>query len=140
MKNVLIILFVITIINGAFAQDFYNVKYVKNYDGDTITVNLRCSTPIFCQNIPIRIKNIDTPEIRTKSYCEKSLAFKAKNTVWSLLSNRILTLRNCHRGKYFRLVCVVEADYKNIGEYLLKHKLARYYNGKTKSKKKWCKD
>ena len=59
-------------------QDFYDVKIVSVYDGDTFKVNLPCNFPIFCRNISVRVKNIDTPELKTQNKCEKAAAKRAK--------------------------------------------------------------
>ena len=64
------------------SNDFTNSKYIKNYDGDTVTFDLsNCNRLVFCNNILVRIANIDTPEIRSKNKCEKDLALFAKNLV-----------------------------------------------------------
>jgi micrococcal nuclease len=57
------------------------VSFVKNYDGDTITVNIPGQHPVFGNEISVRIKGIDTPEIRSKSSCEKEKSRIAKRLV-----------------------------------------------------------
>ena len=59
-------LFLLT--KATYANNFYNVEYIKNYDGDTITFDLGylCSHDIFCKNISIRVDGVDTPEIKTR--------------------------------------------------------------------------
>ena len=46
---------------------FRCVEYVRNYDGDTITVNIPNTPPIIGIKMPIRISGIDTPEIKGKT-------------------------------------------------------------------------
>ena len=49
------------------------VRFVKNYDGDTITVDLKGQHPLFGDNISVRIAGIDTPEIKGKCAQEKEV-------------------------------------------------------------------
>lgn len=120
--------------------NFENVELVRVYDGDTIYVNIPNIHPFFGVNIPIRIWDIDTPEIRTKNTCEKEKAKLAKEYVEKILQNALtINLKNAVRGKYFRIVAQVWADDKNISEELINLKLAYKYDGGTKPKIDWCK-
>ena len=113
-----------------------NAIYKRNYDGDTLTVNIPAWPSIIGKKIPIRINGIDAPEIRSKSKETKKLAKEAKKTVQRLLKNtKSLELRNMKRGKYFRIVADVYADKVNVAKFLLKNKLAVPYNGGTKKHK-----
>ena len=121
------------------ATRFNCVKYVKNYDGDTVTVNIPGLHPIVGKKISVRVNGIDTPEKRTKDKCEKKLSRTAQKLTQSLLKNaKRIDLINVQRGKYFRIVADVIADGKNIGDILIKNKLAYEYHGKTKTKMDWC--
>ena len=60
---------------------FSSVEYLKNYDGDTVTVNLKGHHPLFGEAISIRVLGVDTPDRRTKNKCEKTLALRAKRFV-----------------------------------------------------------
>lgn len=121
-----------------FAESNYgNVKaqYIRNYDGDTITVNIPDCPDIIGKNITVRIKGIDTPEIKGKSEKEKQLARTAKRMVNSLLKNtKSIELKNIQRDKYFRILADVYYDGKNLSEILIKNKLAVPYDGGTKTK------
>ena len=48
----------------AQAEDFPDVQYVRAYDADTITVNLKDLPPVFGEELGIRVAGIDAPEIR----------------------------------------------------------------------------
>jgi endonuclease YncB( thermonuclease family) len=117
------------------------VKFIKNYDGDTLTVNIPGVHPLLGKKIRIRVNGIDTPEIRGRSACEKKKARLAKKLAYSLLSKaKRIDLLNVKRGKYFRIVADVFIDQKkNLAQVLLKNKLAYRYNGKRKPKVNWCK-
>lgn len=118
---------------------FRCVKYVRNYDGDTITFNIQNVHPLLGNKISIRVNGIDTPELRTKNKCEKEKALKAKMVVQTILkpANRI-DLVNIKRGKYFRIVADVIVDGKSISKILIKNKLAVKYDGGKKNKIDWC--
>lgn len=139
MKKLLCIVFLL-IAPYLFAENFYKVKLASVYDGDTFRVYLSCRYPLFCKSIPIRIAGIDAPEIRASNACEKTSAYKAKNETKKLLTGGTIFLRNCKRGKYFRLVCNVAVRVKegtkqieiDVAQVLLAKKLAVEYDGGTK--------
>ena len=53
--------------------DIEVVRVVSVYDGDTLRVDLSCSQPLFCDNVSVRIRGIDTPEIRGKCDYEEDV-------------------------------------------------------------------
>ena len=118
------------------------VKYLYNYDGDTITFNINGVHPIIGEKISIRLAGVDTPELNSKKSdsCEIEFAKKAKNFVADILnkSNRI-DLTNIKRGKYFRIVADVLVDGKSLSKMLLINNLGIPYHGKSKKMINWCK-
>lgn len=122
------------------ARDYMaKATYISNYDGDTVKVDIPGFPPIIGKSINIRIRGIDTPEIRGKCLKEKSKAKKAKKRVHELLVNaKHILLQQMGRGKYFRIVAVIVADGVNIGKTLTKEKLAVSYFGGKKTAQ-WCK-
>jgi micrococcal nuclease len=120
--------------------DFTNVTYIRNYDADTVTFDIKGLPPLFGSNISVRVGGIDTPEIRTKNKCEKGLAIQGKLFVAGQLgSAKKITLRNPQRGKYFRIVADIHYDGKDLKTELLKRSLGYPYDGGTKMKVNWCK-
>ena len=118
--------------------NFTKVRFIKNYDGDTITVDLQGQHPLFGDDIPVRIAGIDTPEIRGKCAQEKELAREAKTVVEEVLKKaRRITLKNVQRGKYFRILADVQADKQNVADILIEKGLAVRYDGGTKGFD-WC--
>lgn len=109
---------------------------VDNYDGDTLTVDIPGLLPIFGYHIKVRVKGIDTPEIKGKCEQERKLARKARMLTRRLCVGRKIELRNCERGKYFRLVCDVVCQGRNLASYLLDQRVARPYRGGKR--KGWC--
>lgn len=127
------------ILGMSHSYNFYNVKYIENYDGDTLKVSLPGVHPVFGERLPIRIRGVDTAEIRTSDSCEKVSALQAKKFVEKTLEgSKQIDLRNCGRGKYFRLVCDVYADRVSLSEKLLEQHLAVIYDGGTKDPYNWC--
>lgn len=118
---------------------FRCVKYIKNYDADTVTFNIPNVHPMIGQNINVRVKGVDTPEMRTKNSCEKKKAILAKQKVQELLIQASkIDLINVSRGKYFRVVADVIIDGNSLSDYLLKNGYAYAYDGGTKKSMNWC--
>lgn len=118
---------------------FNCVKYLKNYDADTITFSIPGVHPLIGQKISVRVHGIDTPEKKGKGACEKEVARIAQALVESLMKNaKVISLSNVGRDKYFRILADVEFDGKNLKEILLKNNLAYPYFGATKEKRNWC--
>lgn len=119
-------------------DSLFDVQFVKNYDGDTITVNIPNLHPLIGSKIGIRLNGIDTPELKGKCPKEKELAKECKEVVYNLLKDaEHIDLHNIQRCKYFRIVADVFADGKDISKILLDKGLAVEYNGGTKLKD-WC--
>ena len=117
---------------------FQCVDYIRNYDADTLTVEIKDVHPILGKSINVRIKGIDAPEIRSKDQCEKNKARNAKKLLQNILKNaKRIDLINIERDKYFRLLADVIVDGKNVKEVLIKNRVVRTYYGKKKSKSKW---
>ena len=127
-----------TAISTAVAQQAITVdQVVRVYDGDTITVNIDQWPAVVGQAISVRIRGIDTPEIRGQCQQEKQQAKKARDCVKSSLSSaQHITLTNIERGKYFRLVADVFVDDQSLAAILLQQQLARPYDGG--SRQPWC--
>lgn len=120
--------------------------YLKNYDADTITVNLDCDFDLACKQIGLRVLGLDTPEIKVSKSkskkarkCEKTLGIIARDFVKEELTKaEIITLKNIKRGKYFRIVADVLYDGKDLKKELFKKGYAVYYDGGTKENVDWC--
>lgn len=121
------------------STQFSCVKYIKNYDGDTITFKIPNVHPLIGENISVRIKGVDAPEIKTKNSCEKAKGRIAKNLIENLLKKaKEINLKNVARDKYFRILADVEVDGQDIKTLLIKNQLAYNYDGATKAKINWC--
>lgn len=124
-------------------NDGYGTLIVSNlisvYDGDTFKVDINSFPAIAGRNISIRVKGLDTPEIKGSCQEEKDLAIEVRDFVENKLSNaNIIKLINTDRGKYFRILANVLYDGISLEEELIKHDptYAYKYNGGTKQS--WC--
>ena len=141
--------FIAALANTAFANTktcqhdsdtFRCVKYLKNYDGDTINFNIPDVHPLFGKNISVRIRHVDTPEVKGQLPCEKEASRTAKRLVENKLKlAKNIELKNLGRDKYFRILADVYVDGINLAESLFKNNLAYRYEGDTKQKIDWCK-
>ncbi len=122
---------------GESYGDFNDVQFVRNYDGDTITVDIAGLHPLIGKKISVRIDGIDTPEIRGKCEKEKALASKAKRFVEGALTKaKRVDLINVRRGKYFRIVARVVVDEQDFAESLIANGLGVKYDGGHRQD--WC--
>mgnify|MGYP000032311707 CR=1 FL=1 len=121
-------------------NSFRCVVFVRNYDADTITFNIPGLHPLLGDNMSVRVKGIDTPELRTTDACEKKVGYKAKEFVSKLMEKaRRIDLESIERGKYFRVVADVLVDGESLTKKLLAKKLGYPYAGGTKENVNWCK-
>lgn len=140
--KIIIFMFISLLQSFAFADDPSKVLGVVSvYDGDTLRVNLDCDAPLFCDNMPIRLRGIDAPEIRGKCEAEKEKAIQARNVLRALIEQstkegREVVLHEPERGKYFRLVADVYIDGLSVGQALINQGLARSYDGGKREG--WC--
>ena len=108
-------------------------RVVDCYDGDSIRVNIKSLPLIIGDNIGIRVKGVDCPEIRGKSEYEKQLAISAREFTERLLREAVeVKLINVERDKYFRILATVLVDGQNLAESLIAAGLGRVYNGGTR--------
>ena len=140
MKRLLVVtlwLLSLQVVAADYYGDLVVEKYISAYDGDTFRVDVADIHPLIGRNMPIRLRGVDTPEIRGKCDQEKALAIKARDFVRELLANaETIVLKNIDRGKYFRIVADVSVDGVDLGETLIENGLGRLYDGGKKES--WC--
>jgi endonuclease YncB( thermonuclease family) len=109
-------------------------EVVSVYDGDTIRVTIKKFPPIIGENMPIRLNGFDTPELRSKDPIEKEKAYIARDYLRAeIATSKKIELRNCKRGKYFRIVGDLYLDNVDIGKVMIEKGLAvPYYGGSRK--------
>ena len=108
-------------------------QVVEVYDGDTFKIDLQGVHPLFGDKLPIRVKGIDTPELRGTTEEVKALAEQARELTENTLKGaKKIELRNPERGKYFRIVAEVWVDGKALATMLKEKGLAKDYDGEGK--------
>ncbi|WP_300752292.1 thermonuclease family protein [uncultured Brachyspira sp.] len=140
MKKLLLIYMVLSISLFAFETTenninnniLYNIEVIRIYDGDTFFVNIPDVHWLIGSNISVRIRGIDTQEIRGGTEETKELARKSKEALIKLFEGRKITLYNLNRDKYFRILADVKADDIDVKDYMIKNNYAKPYNGGTK--------
>jgi endonuclease YncB( thermonuclease family) len=107
-------------------------KVIKVYDGDTITVCGRFydNSPLyrFC----IRLKGVDSPEIRGNTQEEKVSAIKSRDALSQLILGKIVVIKNHDCEKYGRILADVYIDNIHVNEWLLQNHYAFPYDGGKK--------
>lgn len=110
------------------------------YDGDTIYVAIP-GLPGEIANMSVRVRGVDTPEIRGKCESEKQLAKQARDYARQRLrSARSVEFCEPEWGRYGgRVVASVRVDGNPLDLELIARGLARPYDGKTK-RAPWCQE
>lgn len=117
------------------------------YDGDTVKVDIEdpqgCIPEVFSKDLSVRVKGVDTPEIRAQCRLEKCLALKAKTFTEDQLAWAQISFENEERDKYFRLLADIRyqnpgnTQWKTLSTELIKAGLGVSYFGSTKDTN-WC--
>jgi micrococcal nuclease len=108
----------------------YRARYVGNYDGDTIDLEVDLGFNIR-HTIRVRLADVNTPELRGGTKESKELAIEARDFVEETLGNDhelIVRTEKDRKGKYGRYIARIEVDGEfDLGEELLKLGLATKY-------------
>lgn len=110
---------------------------IKVYDGDTITI---ASTLPFrdkrktVYRFSIRLRDIDSPELRTSCAEEKEVAQLAQKTLANLCLGQRVILQDVDTEKYGRILAnvILRQGNINLSQYMLQQRLAVSYAGATK--------
>lgn len=95
--------------------------------------------PFLGHNAAVRVKGIDSAEIRGKTECEKQAARTSRRLVENLLKNaKRIDLANVEKEKYGRILADVIFDGRDLKEVLIKNGMAYPYFGATKKRMDWC--
>ena len=143
--SLMLILWAIIFAGNVFAKERiaypngYQAKILSVYDGDTFTADIY-SFPQFFVQAHVRIRGIDTAEIRGKCDAEKQQAQKAKAHLQKLLPlNSIVTLNHVELGTYAgRIIADVRTDsVQDIGAQMIASNFARPYHVRA-GRQSWC--
>lgn len=119
--------------------DPIEIEAVYVIDGDTFAINGKSMG--IAKQLPwkVRIRHIDTPEIKGKCMKERLYALKAKERLEVLLMQSVEPIRFTDLGhdKYGgRLLATVHIGKNDVAKVLINEGLARPYE--AKKKKSWC--
>jgi len=128
-------------------RTFRCVEYIRNYDGDTITVTLPGIHPLFGKEISVRVAGVNTGEMNSGNECEKRKALEAQAFVEERLSNAkeitiepvlMKTKPKLKKEARGRLLADVIVDGESLTELILERKLGVVYHGGKKARVDWC--
>jgi micrococcal nuclease len=109
-----------------------DVKVIKVYDGDTITVGFYMDGSDRPFRASVRLNGIDTPEMKGKSPEEKQRAKLAQQFLSSQILGKVVTLSNIAKEKYGRLLAEVHCEGVHINQLMIDNNHAVAYFGGTK--------
>jgi endonuclease YncB( thermonuclease family) len=114
-----------------FMPSFTRGKVVDVYDGDTITVAAYQGKRAY--GFKVRLRGIDTPELRTRRAVEKAAATRARDYLRELALNCVVSVSRIENDKYGgRYLADVSLNGRSLADTMLEHGLARPYAGKAK--------
>lgn len=104
----------------------YAARVVSVYDGDTITVDISLGLGIYKKDETIRLKGIDTPEVRGS---EKEAGIKARDYLRERILNKEVIIKTYKdsKGKYGRYLAEIFIDGENINKELVDKGYAKSY-------------
>lgn len=111
-------------------------------DGDTVKARVQIWLHQTI-DVSVRLRGIDTPELRGRCHEERMLARRAQRRLNTLLQSETgyapVTLSNISQGKYGgRVIAIVQnREGHSLGDILLQEKIAKPYQ-KRRSKNHWC--
>ena len=107
-------------------------------DGDTFKGMFQVFEGVWIHK-SIRVRNVDTPEIKSRLICERASAAKATNFMGNMLANTSIEVKNLDEDKYSgRVDADVSVNGKDLATAIVQSGNGRYYDGKKREP--WCKD
>ena len=124
-----------------YKEEIKDFTVVKVRDGDTFIIDIPNIPDVFGNNIAVRIRGIDTPELNDKREEIRKISIQAKEELEKLFNSGDansgqkpkIVLYNLGRDKYFRLLASVKVGNIDVAEYLIKKGLAKSYDGGVKT-------
>ena len=108
-------------------------QVIKVYDGDTITIATRLpykDSPLY--RFPIRLKGIDSAEIKSKNENEKKHAINARDALSELILHKTVVIKNIENEKYGRMLADVYLGEIYLNDWMIDKGYAVKYDGGTK--------
>lgn len=86
----------------------------------------------------MRLRGIDSPELRGNTEEERQMAHKAQQALSSKIMGKDVFLKNIAKEKYGRILCDIYLQRENISDWMLKNRYAvPYEGGKKKVPTSW---
>ncbi|WP_162654617.1 thermonuclease family protein [Lentilitoribacter sp. Alg239-R112] len=140
MKSVIIFLFsaiIYILASSLYAHAKDTIRYIEGpvfakiiriVDGDTVLVDAT-PWPSHTIRVYVRLRNIDTPELKSKCKRERIAAHHAKHALSKMIDGNTITLRRISGGKYYgRILADIETlSGINASDQMLKIGHARPY-------------
>jgi endonuclease YncB( thermonuclease family) len=117
----------------AFIPQIRFAKVIKVYDGDTITVAAKLpfnESAIY--RFSVRLRSIDSPEIKGESEKECQLAIVARDALHHFIFGKIIELRHHGKEKYGRLLADIYYKDVHINKWMVDKGYAVKYDGGRK--------
>lgn len=122
---------------SALADDLIGVEFVRCFDGDTCTVDIRNVPAVFGKHLGVRLRGIDAPEIHGKCHAEITAAIAARDYLQDKMQRaKTLNFKDPKRDKYFRLDVTIIADGVDLNQEMVATGHARAYDGRQRQS--WC--
>ncbi|GIU20980.1 thermonuclease family protein [Shewanella sp. MBTL60-007] len=115
------------------AQDYIVVTSIKSvYDGDTF----RAYLPGYAKDQRVRLRGIDTPEIKGQCDSEIRGAIEARDYARQVLESASeVRLYNVGQDRYKRVLADVVVDGESLSRLLINKNLGRKWKGRREN---WC--
>ena len=99
----------------------------KVYDGDTVTCDLDIGFGIILKSARLRLKGIDTPELRGTRGDVKKRAYEARDYLRSLILGKEVMVKTHGKGKYGRWLATIYHDRTDVNKHLIRKGHATEY-------------
>jgi len=133
------VLFLILLLLPFYSNADEQIRIKRVIDADTILVSAPFMPPPLKKQMPMRLSNVDTPNIKRWANCgrEAHLGEEAKKYVEQLIKlAKHQEVKIVGYDKYGRWLGQIYLDGKSISDSLIEKNLARYYYGGKKQS--WC--
>lgn len=136
MRKILIAFITVIVCFDCFALP---TEVVRIVDGDTFIGRVKLSKTAEVADVSIRLRNVDTPELRGQCEQEIKQARAAKQRLAELIpEGSTIEIKNITNDKYDGRIDanVFDSNNRDVGQILIKEKFGRAYSGGTR--RSWC--
>lgn len=115
-----------------FVPDVSEGVVLKVYDGDTFTIGFYQSYSKIPYRILVRMKGIDTPELKDNDIRKMARARSAQKFLSSVILGKTVQLTDVSMEKYGRLLSQVYCEGVHVNQLMMDEHYAVAYDGKRK--------